>query len=305
MNQHKIVLGPVESDLALTLSAALIELVEPAADAVTRFETGLEQWRVEAYYEVGTEPAVLARQLGEILGFAVPSLAVEMVPAENWVVLSQKALPPVTAGRFTVHGSHDRRRIPFGPNSIEIDAGEAFGTAHHATTEGCLNAIDRLARRGAFQRILDLGCGSGVLAIAAARAWPHARVVASDNDPEAVRVASENVRRNRMRSHVRTTVADGVPRAMLGRGCDLVLANILAGPLVRLAPKLASAVVPGGVIVLSGLLVGQAAEVIAAYRAYGCIVAGHQQLAGWSILTLVPCAGRAKLRGQSLRRSAR
>ena len=124
------------------------------------------------------------------LGARIGSATVETVPDANWVAISQAALPPILAGRFIVHGSHDRARVGLRPLAIEIEAGEAFGTGHNATTSGCLETIDALTRRRRFARVLDLGCGTGILAIAAARALPRARVIASDNDPIATGIAS-------------------------------------------------------------------------------------------------------------------
>lgn len=267
---------------ALAASTVLEELVEPPALAVTRFEAR-PLWRVEAYYIDLPDPAAAAATLAAILGYA-PQLALVEVPDDNWVAISQAALPPVTAGRFTIHGSHDRHRIPQGPWSIEIDAGEAFGTAHHATTLGCLTAIDRLARRRRCGRVLDLGCGSGVLAIAAARAWPSANITASDIDPEATRVARANARANRT-AGITIATADGLPRGPRGR-YDLIIANILASPLIALSPRIAAALEPGGALMLSGLLTEQAPAVRATYRAHGLAQVREIRIAGWSTLVL-------------------
>jgi len=218
----------------------------------------------------------------------LPPIVASAVPDENWVAVSQAALPPVTAGRFTVHGSHDIATVPRGPNTLLIDAGEAFGTAHHATTQGCLIALDQLARRRQFERVLDLGCGSGVLAIAAARAMPGARIEASDNDPQAIAVARANARLNGVAGRIRMRVAEGVSYGWRREGrYDLVLANILAEPLIELAPDLARVLSPGGIAVLSGLLIRQAAHVTAAYRSHGFSLVGHWRQAGWSTLTLL------------------
>jgi ribosomal protein L11 methyltransferase len=283
---HKIALQVGDAIWARAIATVLEDVVVPSPDAVTWFQSGT-LWRVEAYYAEPPEPSEVAAGLSAVLPIALPLIELVEVPDDNWVGISQAALPPVKAGRFTVHGSHDRAQIPQGPLAIEIDAGEAFGTAHHATTLGCLMTIDRLARRRRFQRILDLGCGSAVLAIAAARAWPSAVVAASDIDPEAVRVAQGNVARNGVR-RIRAVCADGLPRGpRTGAGrYDLLIANILAAPLITLAPKLARAVEPGGMLVLSGLLTSQAPEVRAAYRAQGVIVVSELLIAGWSTLLL-------------------
>ncbi len=343
----KLVLDLDDRDLARSVAGALQDLIEPPPQALTVFEAPPSGWRIEAYYDTTTGDAApdgahLGAAIGNIIGRAIPSFRLEDVPDLNWVTISQKALPPVGAGRFTVHGSHDRNRVPRGPNAILIDAGEAFGTAHHATTHGCLTAIDRLTRleqqrprapakpgsghsgagragkarrrvtaqpcrtptgagsagkargRGAGagsagkMQVLDLGCGSGVLAIAVARALPYARpIIATDLDPQSVVVARDNMRINGVGSRVRAYVAAGLDHpALRGKRFDLLIANILAEPLIRLAPELSRALAPRGRLVLSGLLVSQAREVAAAYRACGLCLVAHTRLAGWSTLVL-------------------
>ncbi len=264
-----------------------MELIEPAADAVSRFVT-VDGWYVEAYYTEPPDPEALSAELAALLGIAPPVVTAERVANENWVAISQAALPPVVAGRFIVHGSHDRGAVPHGPNAIEIDAGEAFGTAHHATTASCLLVIDRLARRRAFARVLDLGTGSGVLAIAAARVWPRARIDALDTDPAAVTVACANVRSNGASSvHVART--KGALRRIREprKRYELIVANILARPLIALAPAIARAARTGGTMVLSGILESEAREVRNTYLAHGFTMSGQLLSAGWATLTLV------------------
>lgn len=274
--------------LARAIEGALENLIEPAPDAVTRFEEPDAGWLVEAYYQGAPDIAQLATRLEAAVGGALPPLDLVSIPDLNWVAISQAALPPVAAGRFTVHGSHDRGRIPQGPNAIEIDAGEAFGTAHHATTQGCLAAIDQLTRQRSFMRVLDLGCGSGVLAIAAARALPRADIMATDSDPEAVAVAQANAKANGVGGRIAFACAMGLEHPWLRHGApfDLVIANILAGPLIALSSDLAKAVRRDGILILSGLLDREAAAVIATYLAHGFSLAAHQRIAGWSTLTL-------------------
>ena len=293
--RYKLVLTTAERDEASRTASTLTELLEPPADAVAVFEIpGRDAdappagWRVDAYFIERPDAAALSQAIATLTDGDCPSLTLEAVPDENWVALSQAALPPVTAGRFTVHGRHDRARVPRGPWSIEIEAGEAFGTAHHATTLGCLMAIDRLARSRHFPDVLDLGCGTGVLAVAAQRAMPHARVLASDIDPVAVQVAAANAAANGV-SRIRVVMADGLPRprADRARRRDLLIANILARPLVFLAAGISRSVAPGGVLVLSGLLTSQARGVLGAYLPRGFCLAHHDRIAGWSTLTLV------------------
>lgn len=286
--QQKIVIDVAERDAARTYAGALCDLLLPAPDALTLFERGAA-WRIEAYYDPMPDPSRLAEDLDTACGIGRPEIHVEEVPLENWVRLSQEALPPVIAGRFTIHGSHDVDRVPRGPNSILIDAGEAFGTAHHATTQGCLVAIDRATRRERFDRVLDLGCGSGVLAIAVARIMPCAQIIASDLDRQSVVVAAANMRANGVGSRIDTVVAPGLDHPALRSSApyDLLIANILAGPLIRLAKSLSANVVPGGTLILSGILTPQAAQVRAAYGASGFSLLRHDRLIGWSTLTFV------------------
>lgn len=284
----KVSLRTRQHDEARTIVGVLENLVHPGPEAVSCFEEGPDAWRIEAYFAELPNLADLTVRLTVATGRRLPPIEAESVPDLNWVAISQAALPPVTAGRFVVHGSHDRERIPPGPNAIEIDAGEAFGTAHHATTHGCLLAIDHWARAHGAHRVLDLGCGSGVLAIAAARALPRANILASDCDPKAVAVATRNARANGVGERITFVCARGLAHAWLRHGApyDLVIANILAAPLRTLAPQITRAVRPGGTLVLSGLLIPEAASLVARYVALGFALLQHRRIAGWSTLTL-------------------
>ena len=290
MLKTKVTLRTATFDAARSVAGLLGEVMSPAPDAVTVFVVAgdAEARLVEAYF---SEAPDLVALNAAVAGLGKPGIApavAEMVPDENWVALSQAALPPVEAGRFTIHGSHDRHRVGSGPYALEIDAGEAFGTAHHATTQGCLLALDKLVHGRRFRRVADIGCGSGVLALAASRILPRASINASDLDPIAVDVSKENARRNRAGQRIRFAVAAGFDHAVLRRArFDLVLANILAGPLVRLAPKMRTALASGGTAVLSGLLTTQAAEVTAAYRAQQFYVQQRYDIAGWTTLVLI------------------
>lgn len=286
MGQIKVKLAAATYDEARTISAMLGEAMEPAPLAVSMFEDGPPRQIVEAYFDADSDQNAIRAGLAELLPDARTDI--ETVPDENWVAVSQAALPPVSAGRYIIHGSHDLDRIGHRINAILIDAGEAFGTAHHATTLGCLHAIDRLTRRRTYRNVLDLGTGSGVLAVAAAQALPGALLSASDNDPIAIEVAAANARRNREGRRIAFHVAEGFAHPALRRAAayDLVIANILANPLIALAPAMRRAVRTGGDIVLSGLLVPQAAEVRAAYHAHGFQLLQREDIAGWSILTL-------------------
>lgn len=215
------------------------------------------------------------------------SLTAEAVPDADWVAETQKSLPPVHAGRFIVHGSHDRGRT-FSQWAIEIDAGRAFGTAHHGTTKGCLLAIGRLSATRHPRAVLDLGTGSGVLAIAAAKTFPAAKIAGADIDPIAIAVARENCRNNGVAKSVSLFVGDGLkPATAYARApFDIVVANILAKPLLKLAPRLRALTARGGLLVLSGLLTAQAQEILARYRATGFCLIQRRDLEDWATLTL-------------------
>jgi ribosomal protein L11 methyltransferase len=283
---HRVHIVLDDTGRARTLAGLLEESVTRPPLAISLFEVPGGGWTIDAYYEDEVEqPAIL-----EIIGGLNDglSIAIELVPDENWVAVSQAGLPPVPAGRFLIHGGHDRDVGRLHRNSIEIDAGEAFGTAHHATTLGCLLAIDRITRQRAFARVLDLGCGTGVLAIAAARVLHAATITASDFDPEAVRVARENLHKNALAGRITVVAALGLAHPVLRRRgpFDLVVANILAGPLIDLAQEVARVIRPRGIIVLSGILQSQAAAVLAAYAAAGFARIRVDRLNGWVILTL-------------------
>jgi ribosomal protein L11 methyltransferase len=250
-------------------------------------ETAEGRWQVSVYFagrpDAGDE-AALARALREA-GASGATFAVAPLPETDWVAKSLAALPPVSAGRFLVHGRHDRARVMANDIAIEIEAGLAFGTGHHGTTAGCLAAIDRLARSRPIRNALDLGTGSGLLAIATAKRT-KATVVASDIDPVAVAVARENARLNGVGGRVATVVADGLnARAIRARApYDLIVANILAGPLVALAPAIRRNLAPGGTVILSGLLATQQRRVAAIYRGQGLRREGSILLGEWATL---------------------
>lgn len=254
---------------AQTLSAMLNEVHWPPPDAVGLFEVTPDLWQVDAYFQDEPDEAVLQAFLaGQEIDAG--EITVEAVPEMDWVATVQAGLAPVHAGRFVIHGSHDRDKVKPGRWSIEIDAAQAFGTAHHGTTRGCLEVLDALAEGARFTRILDLGTGTGVLAIAAARLWEDAQVVASDIDPVATDIAAANVRQNGA-LQVQTVTADGLdePAIRSGAPYDLVTANILARPLIDLAPSLAEITGPGGIVILSGFTSDQSGDVLAAYKAAG------------------------------------
>jgi ribosomal protein L11 methyltransferase len=294
---------------AVTLEDEPLGMFEPAPILVAD-EDG-DGWRLSLYTEGPPAPDLLAA-----LGALVPGVEpiIEALPEADWVVESQAGLVPVDAGRFHIHtGDHEGLARP-GQIAIRIDASLAFGTGQHATTRGCLLAIDRLRKLGRLGLVLDLGTGSGVLAIAAARADRLARLVATDVDRAAIQVARANAQRNRARG-IRFAVAAGHQAVAVRARApyDLVVANILAGPLVALAEGNGWMVRPGGRVVLAGLLESQRRAVLAAYRDRGFRV--ERVIGGeWPILVLVRrgcprrtgrmAAVRAARRGTGAARSA-
>ncbi len=263
-----------------------------AADtvAVSLVDEGRGHWRVDIHSCTKPNAKALRALVGAAAGAkAAKTLRFATVAAKDWVAESLVGLKPVTAGRFTVHGAHDRAGIAPNRLGIEIEAALAFGTGHHGTTRGCLLALDRLCkswRSGkAAPRILDLGTGSGVLTIAAARVL-HQRVLATDIDAAAVRVARANARLNGVGPLVTLATAPGVtaPAIRAQAPFDLAFANILLEPLERLAAPLAKIVAPGGRVVLSGLLTSQANAALAAYRAFR--LERRIVLDGWTTLVL-------------------
>jgi len=254
--------------------------------AVSLVDSGHGQWRLTVYFrheidEARVRDLTIAAAGAEIGG----GLRFERIAAKNWVAESLLALKPIAAGRFVVHGGHDRGCAAPNRIAIEIEAALAFGTGHHGSTRGCLLALDRLSKRAKAKRILDLGTGSGVLAIAAARAFRR-RVLASDIDASAVRIARDNARLNGSAAWVRVCRANGVAAADIRAGApfDIVFANILLAPLQRLAAPLTRIVAPRGRLLLSGLLNAQAATARAAYPHF--TLERRIALEGWTTLVL-------------------
>jgi ribosomal protein L11 methyltransferase len=274
-------------DAAEALAAAL-EGLAPAPVGVGVFEieddSGL--WEVGAYFLDAPDDIVLAL-LAEAWG-ARP-FAVSELPDIDWVAKVRRELSPVDAGRFFVYGSHDAGKVPPGRIGLQIEATVAFGTGHHGTTLGCLRAFDRLFDAG-FRpaRVADIGCGTAVLAMAAASVLPQARVLASDIDAVAVDVARANTRINGLEGRVECFEAAGFAHPLLAEAApfDLIFANILKGPLVELAPAMAAHLAPGGTAILSGLLVVQAESIIAAYQAAGMAPVAREDIGEWSTLIL-------------------
>jgi len=261
-------------------------ILEELALSVSRFETAKgRRWRFEALFEA-LPPEPLIAALAAATGLPAARLHVAPLAKRDWVAESQAKLPALRAGRFFLHGSHFRGRIPKASLPLAIDAGIAFGTGRHETTKACLLALDGLAGRR-FRKPLDLGCGTGVLALAMAKLW-GVKVLAADNDPDAVKVARENAGRNGLATLVRAVRSEGYGAAALRRRApfDLIAANILADPLIEMAPALVRHLAPGGRAILSGLLIAQERAVLEAHRALGLRLERRHRLGDWSALLL-------------------
>ena len=256
--------------------------------AIAAFEGWGGRWDIIVHFAEPPDQASIRELVGIAAGDDVAQhIAFDTVEAKDWVKATLEELVPVSAGRFVVHGQHDRARVPANKLGIEIEAALAFGTGHHGTTRGCLLLLDHVLKAYYPRRVLDLGTGTGVLAIAAAKAL-HGAVLASDIDPASVRVADDNARLNETGHLVQTIRATGfsAPQFAQRGPFDLVLANILANPLRQLATPMARHLAPSGLVILSGLLTHQAGPVIAAYRARGLVPVRHLRIDGWSSLLL-------------------
>jgi ribosomal protein L11 methyltransferase len=267
---------------------ALTEVFFEGQAAIAAFERPDGRWDVTVHFAEPPDQRLVRELVANAAGQDIAEgIVFDTVEAKDWVKASLEDLVPVPAGRFIVHGQHDRERIAPNKIGIEIEAALAFGTGHHGTTRGCLLLLDHVLKAWRPRRVLDLGTGTGVLAIAAARAL-HDKVLASDIDPPSVQVARENARLNVAGHLVQAIRATGfsAPQFADAAPFDLVLANILANPLRQLAAPMARHLAPSALVILSGLLTPQAPSVIAAYRARGLVPVRHLRIEGWSSLLL-------------------
>lgn len=282
--------------ITLPCTRAEAEAIDAGADidavlmTTEEVEDDVERWRLDAYTDQEPGPALIAA-----LRALVPSAAgieplVEQLTDADWVAMSQAGLEPIREGRFIVHTEAHPVRPGPGERAFLINAGQAFGTGHHHTTSGCLAMLDRLADRH-FERVIDLGTGTGLLAFAARHLWRQARVLATDIDPVAIEVTAENAASNQV-ERVELVVADGAraPEIAEASPYDLIIANILAGPLVAMAPEIAAIAAPRATLILAGLLATQADKVRAAYQAVGCTVDQADTRGDWTILRLTAAA---------------
>ena len=256
--------------------------------AIAAFEGPGGRWSITAHFAEAPDQVQVRELVAVAAGDEIAlGIAFDTVEAKDWVKATLEQLVPVRAGRFVVHGRHDRAKVPPNKLGIEIEAALAFGTGHHGTTRGCLLLLDSLLKAYRPRRVLDLGTGTGVLAIAAAKAL-RIEVLASDIDSLSVRVAADNARLNGVGNLVETIRASGfsAPQFASRAPFDLVLANILANPLRQMATPLARHLASSALVILSGLLPHQAQSVIAAYRARGLVLERYIQIEGWSSLLL-------------------
>ncbi len=266
-------------EITEALSVSIFELTKTAAgdspDSTTQALYETQQAAQNALAALSTIPPSISQ-------------TIERLPATDWVSLSQAGLPPVSAGRFWVYGGHDADTIPkTAVHSIHIDAGLAFGTGHHGTTKGCLLIFDGLLDAGFSPKtVLDLGCGAGTLAIAAAMALPEsADILATDIDPDSVNVTRDNAVLNAVGTRIEARQADGFDAPVFaGKNFELIFANILAGPLMTLAPDIAAALAPNGKIILSGIIDDMADRVSEAFRAQGLSITPQPSIEGWTSL---------------------
>ena len=284
-----------EEGTARRIAAIIVETFDPVTTAAAAFEEAADTsgsnkapWIVEAYFGAPPDEANVRALVAAAAGDAAARAATfGRVDEQDWVAASFEGLKPVRAGRFIVHGAHRRDAVKANDIAIEIEAALAFGTGHHGSTRGCLHMLDLVARKRRPRAILDLGTGSGVLAIAAAKLFKR-KIPAGDIDPVCVQAAGANAKHNRVASFVRPVLAEGMAHPALRQGApyDLVLANILARSLRDLAPHIASLAAPGATIILSGLTARDVPGVAAAYRTQGTVLARRIDIDGWATLLM-------------------
>ncbi|QJB68602.1 50S ribosomal protein L11 methyltransferase [Parasphingorhabdus halotolerans] len=262
-----------------------------------------DAWAIDVYCDAKPDTKML-RNIAKLVPSTTAKPTIEKLGDEDWVTMSQQGLEPLRAGRFYVHTSNSPPLDTLNIHNICVDAGQAFGTGHHETTMGCLEALDRLKQQGrSFRNIADIGTGTGLLAFAANHLWPHAKIIASDIDIVAVEVSktnavANNIKLGHRRGAVRLLQSNGLDSPAFKRRApfDLIIANILVGPLVSLAPQIAAAAKPGTILILAGLLVHQKPAVVSAYAKAGFRLRGTRLESEWPCLTLVKARRYGRIR---------
>ena len=289
-------------DRARALTELIGEMLDPTETAVSAFEqedgTLKPIWKVEIYFATPPDRPMICALVEPLLGSAIADDAFGEIVQKDWVNASLSGLKPVRAGRILVYGSHDRDKLQINDVGLEIEAALAFGTGHHGTTAGCLLALSAELKRRRPHHALDVGTGTGILAFGLAKQMKM-KVVAGDIDAVAIDVARENARANGIGPLMQLYVAPGVNHAWARRPrhFDLVMANILARPLMRLSRSLSSVMKPGGTLILSGLLISDVPGVLAAYRMMGLYLNHRSHREGWATLVLKQCgAGKSPRR---------
>ena len=268
------------------------EVMEPFLDSTSIFELeGTRMWELNGFISRSPTRKNIEEAIASIclqLKISKPKIKFELLPEIDWVARNRESFPVIRYGRFTIHGSHDRFLVPKHSFKIEIEAGRAFGSGTHGTTEGCLRALSLLRRFVAPKRILDMGCGSGILSIASARLWPRSKILAIDVDSDAVATTHENIKLNRVKRQINCDRNDGYPKASPNSKTkfDMIVANILSGPLFDMAYDSSRWINKGGFVILSGLLIPQERYVLGAFLSCGLRLIKRQHISGWSTIIL-------------------
>jgi ribosomal protein L11 methyltransferase len=279
-------LGQLECSLELKWAEELSSRLEEDSISVSWYEKTPESWALQVIYDPPFEPLLRERMAHffKERELPLPDIEAGLLPQEDWVEAVYRDFPPLTLGRFYIYGSHIQETPPPHLIPLQIDAATAFGSGQHESTEGCLKALSLLAEQHTFYHPLDMGCGSGILALGMACLWKNP-VMACDNDPEAVRVTGENAHINHLERFITPCVSEGFEE-IKGKTFDIITANILANPLCQMARDAALALTPGGYIILAGLLHRQAEDVIDAYRSVGFKLVDQLFIGDWSTLIM-------------------